>query len=254
MLPTFTKWLNDNQGILSLVLFVASLVGGWVSGIFRSLIRKPKFTIRVIDKMTFGVSYFTGGKYTPPGLGTYDLHKTAFAIYLEIVNVGSAPSNLGKVRIGYYQNNLKKSTLFQKRVWITESNILADFSIPLANGQSLSIPHLRQVYIEPDHKYNGFLEVGRSVIGVAYFEQNSSWGSLNPRHISNNMVDIKIEVKDAFGSTYSKKVQVRVIELKDALRYNPSFSFTEALFDQDPIDAQYNTTKAEVGGEVEEEN
>jgi hypothetical protein len=122
------KWLNDNQGLLTIIIFFATIIAGWVSGIFRSLIKKPKFKIRVMPKMTFGTVYLTGGKYTPPGYGEYDLHVTAIVVYIEITNVGSAPSNLGKIKIGYYKDDGKK-TWFQKRLWMHETNVLADFII-----------------------------------------------------------------------------------------------------------------------------
>jgi hypothetical protein len=101
-LKEFIDWLNSNQGLLSFGLFLLSLIIGWVTGIFRAIIKKPNFKIRVIPKMTYGSVFLIGEKYTPPRQGTYDLHKTAFVIYMEVTNVGSAPSELGKVRIGYF--------------------------------------------------------------------------------------------------------------------------------------------------------
>ena len=59
--------------------------------------------------MTFGTVYLTGEKYEPPRLGAYDVHITAFVVYVEITNVGSAPSNLGKIKIGYYKDDGKKT-------------------------------------------------------------------------------------------------------------------------------------------------
>jgi hypothetical protein len=245
-LQEITKWLNDNQGLLTLILFFASLVLGWVSGIFRALIKKPKFKIRVVPKMTFCTVYLTGEKYTPPNQGTYDVHKTAFVVYLEITNVGSAPSNLGKTKIGYYKDD-GKSTWFQKRLWIMESNVLADFAIPTGDGQSIRIPHLRYSNPQFDQTYNGFLEVGQSIIGAAYFEQLSSWGNNYPRE-KNGMVKIQVCVKDAFNNSYSKNATVPIKSLNEMLRYNPRFGFTQHLFDKDAVEDKIIEDKKENSG------
>lgn len=50
--------------------------------------------------MSFGAVFLTGQNYTPPGYGTYDVHQTAFVLYLEITNIGSAASNLGDMKLG----------------------------------------------------------------------------------------------------------------------------------------------------------
>jgi hypothetical protein len=243
--------LNNNSGTLSLVIFLVSLVIGWGTGIFRALIKKPKFKIRVIPKMTFCSNFLTGDKYTPPGLGTYDLHKTAFVTYLEITNIGSAASNLGKLRIGYYKDD-GKSTWFQKRQWINESNILDDFGIPISDGQTLKIPHLKQLNVQYDQQYDGYLEIGKSTIGTAYFEQVFSWGNHYPRVDKQGNIQLKVVVEDAFGSTYSKKYSVPVKTIQESLRYNPKFGFTEHLLNKDSVvDNQADMPKEDSGGEVE---
>lgn len=242
------KWLNENQGLLSVIVFFSSIVIGWLTGILRALVRKPRFKIRVIPKMTFGTVYLTGEKYTPPRLGTYDVHITAFVIYLEITNIGSAPSNLGKVKIGYYKDD-GRNTLFQKRLWITETNILADFSIPVGDGQVIRIPHLRQKDPQFDQNYDGFLEVGQSKLGAAYFEQSPRWGHNYPRRDKNGLVELKVCVKDAFDNSYSKTVKAPIKTLIECLRYNPRFGFTQHLFDKDQIeDKPTDDNKENQGG------
>jgi len=249
-LQEITDWLNSNEGLLSLLLFIMSLIIAWMTGIFRALIRKPKFKIRVIPKMTFGSVFLTGEKYTPPRQGTYDVHKTAFVLYLEITNIGSAPSELGKIQIGYFIDDGKK-TFFKKRIWIKETNILADFIIPTATGQAIKIPHLRQADPLVDSKYNGFLEVGKSIIGAAYFEQNSSWGNRYPRTDKSYIADLKIKVKDAFGNTYFTKTKVPIRDIRELFRYNPAFGSSHALIDKDVENLETEETKENVGGEQE---
>ena len=244
-------WLNSNTGVLSVLLFMGTILVGWLTGFFKSIIRRPRFKIRVIPKMTFGSVFYTGRKYTPPMEGTYDLTKTAFVIYLEITNVGNAASNLGKIKIGYYKNN-GKGTLFQKREWIPEYNILGTFVIPSGDGQSLIIPHLRQNTPELNKTYSGYIEVGNSIIGASYFEQVVSWGNFNPRVDKDDYSLIKIVVKDAFKNKYSKKVKVRMIPIQEALTYNPKFGMTEHFLEREIFDFDSKEEKESKGGVIEE--
>jgi hypothetical protein len=246
-LKELIAWLNANEGFLGLILFLASLLIAWISGILRALVRKPKFKIRVIPKLTFCSVYYTEKQYTPPRQDTYDLHKTCFVVYLQITNIGSAASELGKIKIGYYRNN-GKSTLFQKRLWIKESTILDDFGIPIADGQIVKINHLRQASPFIDNSKNNFLEVSKSAIGAAYFEQVESWGNHNPRQDDNWSTEIKIKVEDAFGNVYSTKVKVPIKSIEEAHRYNPKFGFSERLIDKEIHDLSADEPKSEVGG------
>ena len=90
------KWTNDNSGFLSLILFLLTFFIAWISGLFRSLTQKPKFKIRVIDSCSFGTTFDLNRQHEG-----YPVTKTAFAIYLEITNIGNAPSSIGKIKLGY---------------------------------------------------------------------------------------------------------------------------------------------------------
>ncbi len=136
----------------------------------------------------------------------------------------------------------------KKRVWIKETNILDDFTIPTGDVQFIKIPHLHQVNLHNEEKYNGFIEIGNSMIGAAYFEQNRSWGNFYPRMDSNGNTEISVKIKDAFGNKYHKKATVKILELKDAIRYNQRFGFTEHLFDKEPGNLTPDTTKDNQGG------
>jgi hypothetical protein len=247
------NWLNDNTGVVSVFLFLGTILVGWLTGFFKALIRRPRFKIRVIPKMTLGCVFNTGRQYTPPMQGTYDLTKTAFVIYLEIINAGTTASNLGKIRIGYNRNNGKRA-IFQKRLWIYEYNILDTFSIPSGDGQSLLIPHLRQVTPELNKSYNGYIEVGNSLIGAAYFEQPVSWGNHTPRFDENGFTDIKIIVEDAFKNKYRKRAKVKMIPIQDALTYNPKFGMTEHFLEREIFDFDSKEEQGNKGGLMETEN
>lgn len=90
-------WSNQNQGVLAVVLFLVTLALGWVSGIFSALRRKPKFQISVIDGPTFCCTFMLGKRH-----GDYEVHRTGVALYLRIANVGSAPSSIDNISIGYH--------------------------------------------------------------------------------------------------------------------------------------------------------
>jgi hypothetical protein len=137
----------------------------------------------------------------------------------------------------------------KKRVWIKETNVLDSFIIPTATGQAIKIPHLRQLDPLVDTTYNGFLEVGKSKIGAAYFEQYNSWGNHYPRVDDNSLTDIKIEVKDAFNNKYTQKVKVPILNIKELLRYNPAFGASHDLIDKDVEDLETEDKKDSAGGE-----
>lgn len=68
-----TKWSNDNQGIVSVAIFVFTIVFGWATGIFSALRRKPKFKLSLIDGPTFCCTYahlaFSGSNTRSGGSG-----------------------------------------------------------------------------------------------------------------------------------------------------------------------------------------
>jgi len=130
-LEIIKEWLNSNIGVLNLLLFLLTLMIGWVSGVFKAIRKRPRFKIRIIEKMTYGSFFQTGEKYTPPTLGTCDLHKTAFVLYLEITNRGTADSKIGKIHVGYFPDTSKPKWR-EKRNWIVETNIISNFAIPIA--------------------------------------------------------------------------------------------------------------------------
>ena len=91
------KWLNDNQGVVGIAIFVATIGFGWLSGIFSALRRKPKFKVRLIEGPTFCCTYPTGNTHEG-----FDAHRTGIALYLTIANIGSASSSLENISVGYH--------------------------------------------------------------------------------------------------------------------------------------------------------
>jgi len=89
--------LNNNQGVLTALVFFVTLFLGWISGIFESLRRRPKLRLQLLPGPTFYSTFLTG-----ESKDGYDVHRTAIALYLKVTNVGSAPTSIEEVSIGYH--------------------------------------------------------------------------------------------------------------------------------------------------------
>ena len=228
-----TKWLNDNQGLLSAAIFVATLLLGWVSGIFSALRRRPKFKLGLIDGPTLCCTFSVGKNHN-----SYDVHRTGIALYLVIANTGSAPSSIGNIAVGYHWH-LKPFTLQWIRYrlgwfWLTnQAAALEDFQARIG-GNVKVYPFLTQRnFLSPAYS-DTFLNVGQSTNGVVYFEQSDSWGGCFPT-VKNGRVLIRVRVLDAFGGKHTLKATIPSVSLDEARKFNPSFGKTLAELRGDPL-------------------
>lgn len=135
--------LNENQGVLTVFLFILSLVIGWLSGIFDALRRRPKLLLSLLDGPTFCCTFLTGKKY-----GDFDGHRTGIALYLHVKNLGSAATDLESIEIGYHCSLRPISLLWLRyglgRFWIRHQSVaLEDFQVSI--GRSIKVyPFLTQ--------------------------------------------------------------------------------------------------------------
>jgi hypothetical protein len=219
-----STWTNENQGVLTVALFIVTVIFGWFSGIFSALRRKPKFKIETIPGPTFSCTYLTGNKHNE-----YDAHQTAIAIYLYISNIGAAPSSIHKIRIAYHWNLRPWSFIWLKNTigwfWIEHQAVaITDFQEKIG-GNIKVYPFLTQKnYLSPA-KSETFLEVGQSTNGVVYFEQSESWGGCFPKS-DKQQVKVKIEITDVFGRHHKAIVRIPAVSLEEARKYNPEFGNT----------------------------
>jgi hypothetical protein len=241
----FVSWLNANQGVLSVVLFIATIIIAWVSGIFTSLRRKPKFKLGLIPGPTFSCTFHTGKKF-----GEYDQHRTAIALYLNIANVGSASASVENVAIAYRWHvrprwpwpPLKDVWLWVRyRIfwfWLHHQAVtLTNFQVAI--GENIKFyPSLFQPNTITGTKPETFLEIGRSVNGVVYFEQDESWGGCFPSPRRGH-AHIKVAVMDSFGTTHIGKFWVPIVDLDAAKKYNPSFGETLPALRSNPAAAEF---------------
>lgn len=227
------KWLNENQGVVSLGIFLSALLLGWASGIFSSLRRKPKFKTKLIDGPTFLCVFPTGETF-----GGHDVHRIGIALYLSVANTGSAASSIDAVHIGYRWNMIPftqgwfRHTLF--RHWLQERTAaLEDFQVAI--GANVKVyPFLFQKNAISLVHQETFLQPGQSVVGIVYFEQPDSWGGCQPR-VWHGRARLAVRLLDAFGGRHTSRFWVPVLKLDEARKFNPSFGRTLAELHGKPL-------------------
>jgi hypothetical protein len=223
ILKDTVDWSNANSGFLSLLLFLTTILFGWVSGIFGSLIRRPKFQIEVIEGPSLCCTFITGRKFNGR-----DTHRTAISLYLSITNIGTASSHMMDVKVGYHNHSFKYTF---KWYWLPQrTNALADFGIQIGEHYKI-YPFLVQISSISMRPTDTFLEAGKNVVGIEYFEQNESWGGYRPR-VVNNKVRVKIIVKDVFKRSHSLITFIPNVELTEARKFNPQFGNTLETLDK----------------------
>ncbi|MBV9549124.1 MAG: hypothetical protein JO256_05555 [Alphaproteobacteria bacterium] len=227
------KWMNENEGVLSVGIFITTLLLGWVSGIFAALRRKPKFKIELFDGPTFSCTYWTGKT-----LGDDRVQRTAIALYLHITNVGSAPSSVEDISIGYHWHLLPFSKLWLRYsigwCWLRKQAVaLSDFHAYIGD-QIKVFPFLTQKNSMTDIGGHTYLEPGMSTNGVIYYETGDDTGGNFPSP-RNGQVKIKVKVNDAFGKGHSRVFRIPLVSLDKAREYNPSFGNTRAKLRGDEL-------------------
>lgn len=231
-----SKWSNDNQGIVSIGIFVITMAFGWVSGIFSSLRRRPKFQLSLIEGPTFCCTYHVGKTQ-----GEYKVHRTGIALYLVVANTGSAASSIANVSVAYHWHLQRFSFQWLRYsvgwFWLNDQSVsLTDFQAKI--GENIKVfPFLTQANHLVPLKAETFLQVGQSTNGVVYFEQADSWGGCFPS-VKEDRVRIKVAVEDTFGKRHTAKFTIPSVSMEDARKYNPSFGSTLAKLHGDPLPEQ----------------
>lgn len=219
-------WVNTNQGVVGVGIFVTTLFLGWISGIFAALRRKPRFRMSILKGPTFCCSFLTGA--TQDGK---EVHRSAFAIYLHITNIGSSSGSIDEVHVGYHWA-IKPFSIQWLRYgigwfWIKQqTTVVEDFKAAI--GENIKVyPFLFQRSILSGMSADTFLQIGQSTNGVVYFEQSDSWGACFPA-IEDDSAKVKIRIIDAFGRKHSRKFTIPSVTPDEAQKYNPSFGLTFA--------------------------
>jgi hypothetical protein len=220
-----TQWLNENQGVLAVSLFTVTILFGWLSGIFANLRSKPRLLLSTIEGPTFVCTFGISARTEH-----YDIHRTGIALYLRISNVGTAPTSIENISVGYRwaihpsSKDWWKYGLF--RFWLNDQTLaIADFQTPVGAENTKFYPFLCQTSVISGSSSDTFLEVGKSTNGVVYFEQNDSYGGCFPYSL-NHKVSLKVVVTDVYGKKHRAKFDVPKVSLTEARKYNPRFGQT----------------------------
>jgi hypothetical protein len=218
VIHSIINWCNDNRGALSLIQFTVTIFLGWVSGIFAALRRKPKFKIRVIEGSSLCTTFETGRDFN-----NYKTHRTAISLYLRIANIGSAPSVIDSISIAYHNYSFKYTFLW---FWLEkEYIILNDFQVAIDDETIKFYPFLTQASALLPSRNDDYLETGKEIKGVVYFDQEDSFDGFYPREMK-GLVKIKIRVLDIFGGSHYRIAQIPKVNLSEAQKFNPKFGMT----------------------------
>jgi len=220
------SWSNQNSGFLSLSIFLFTLFLGWVSGVFKKLRYKPQFIIDLMQGPTFCCTFDAGNKHKD-----FDSHRTAIVLYLSIKNIGTAPSEISRIEVGYHNSSFKYSFLW---FWLKQTTSLGDFGHTI--GENLRIyPFLFQQSSLLPQEIVTYLKSGQSTKGIVYFEQPESYGTFCPRN-KNEKTKVKIKVYDVFNNSYSKTFWVPIVALGYAKKFNKKFGCTLSEMEDNPIE------------------
>lgn len=213
--------LNDNQGVVDVLIFVFSVIIAWASGLFAAITRKPKLKLDVIDGPTF-YSLVDTGRISEGR----NVHKIALSIYLKISNVGYAPVSIEKFNVGFKWNGFVGGIsyyLAKIRYVFVEVVSLSDFFVKItADDKFKYYKFFTQKSSVTGESANGYLQVGQSEIGVVYFETGDCWGSFKPKLIDNHSI-FYMKLKDVYGRYHFKKIKVQLVTLDYARKFNPEF-------------------------------
>jgi hypothetical protein len=207
-------YLNNNSGVTSVIIFILTIVFGWISGIFNSLLKVPKLKIELIEGPTFCSTFESGEMFK-----NCPVHKTAIALYIKICNVGKGGTSIKNVSVGYHNYSTKFTFLW---FWLDKEIISFD-EYRINFGDKIKIfPFLRQQNDMIPYSHLDYLQIGQCLNGISYFEQNKTWGSFLPR-IINKKIRVKVKIADSFGKNHCNKFWIPVLDIDEARKFNPSF-------------------------------
>ncbi|MEY2639721.1 MAG: hypothetical protein RIR90_1203, partial [Bacteroidota bacterium] len=214
-----------NSGFVSVIIFIVGIVFAWFSGIITALRRKPNLSIRVINKATF-YSIWDTDEYE--NKTNNRLRKLAIAIYIRIANVGEKDTSIDKITVSYKIQETK--LLFFKRTMIlSQWHLLNNITFGLED-KAIILRTLRQTDLVFGDNHNvDYLSVGKSLTGVAYFEQDKFWGSYEPIIEKDLTIRVKLKVKDVYSRVYIKHVDIPFKEIHEAQELSATFGKVKDL-------------------------
>lgn len=227
MYEALINWTNQNSGFLTLVLFLVTALFGWITGIFRFLMHKPRFKLERIEGPTLCTVVATGEKH-----GEFDVHRTAFSIYLQVANIGSSEASITGVEAAFHWHVQPISWAWLRYhilwFWVRHTVITMD-DFQYNFGEKIkAYPSLLQGNTLTGKQSTTYLRTGESTNGVVYFELTDCWGGCFPTPRKDGTVKIRVAIVDSFNNKYKRTFKVPIVSLEEARKYNPSFAGTFA--------------------------
>lgn len=140
-------------------------------------------------------------------------------VYLGITNVGSAPTDLDKIIIGYKSTDRKIPFLWH---WLKYQTVCrSDFVMKIGEDTKI-YPNLMQRNQLTDNKIETYLKEGQRCNGMVYFEGDELYGNKIP-YAPENQSLIKIKVYDVYGKSYSKKAKIPKVTINAARKVCKKF-------------------------------
>ena len=151
-----------------------------------------------------------------------NIHRTAIILYIKITNVGNAPTEIGKIHVGY-------QSMENDWHWLCEETTLLDDFV-MSMGEKVKVfPFLKQKNYLMDNDINTFLNPGQSRSGIVYFEQKASSCNLYPKIGEDFKVKIQIRVHDTKGQKWSTEQNITKVMIEAARDHCPHFGKTLLL-------------------------
>lgn len=228
-------WLNENTGVITLVIFFITLLLGWLSGIFTALRNKPRLRIEVI----LGDNFLEYEDITAPSF--YSIvetgsifrgkicHRTCLALYLNIGNTGG-PTTIDAIKV-YFRSRSN----FGLGIGELQAVNTVDFIVDIGDWQKL-YPKLIGQSSMSSQSADLYLQKGATVKGVEYFEGDQCYESFHPIGIRKpkklkSYAKFKVVVFDTYGRKYRKRIKIPFATLTDALKFNAEFGTSKSRED-----------------------
>lgn len=212
------KWLNDNQGLLAVILFIAGITITLCLFLKRKLSGSncPDLQVELIEYPKLCSSFTVD--HDDSGI---EIHRTAFLVYLNLTNIGPTPIQVSTVNLGYRSAASLDPDEYR---WLSrETVMLSDFVQDFESGEMKVFPFLKQqnTLIQRDPKT--YLMQNEQSNGLVYFEQERSSGNDYPSMDEDCNVGVIVRVNDSLGNSWSVESLVPKVRIEAIREANPKF-------------------------------
>ncbi|KUJ74389.1 hypothetical protein AVO42_02980 [Thiomicrospira sp. XS5] len=213
-------WTNNNAGFLALVIFLFTLITGWLSGIFSKLAQVPSLKIKTLHEGTMCSVAPTGNLHH----NIHPCYRFVCSLYLEFVNTGFRTIVFESYQLSYpTQSKEPGSTMLCiKNLTVCKS----DFCVPLGGGDTKVLPFFEQKGYMTGISADTFIQSGFKTNGVLYFESDEYYGDFAPFQNPNKTVSVILHLKDTLGKEYEFNIDAKLVNVDIARKTCSKFGTT----------------------------